>query len=214
MGRKLQISRLAIGEWLTRSHMDSTMRNNKQQKLKNQKGFTLLEAVISMAVVTIGLVGVLAAFAAAIGSTTTVQYDTIARQKATEALESIYTARQTAQLAFAAIQNTSAGGTGIFLPGMNPLTDPGPDGLDGTVDDVPATPIIVPGYTGSQTGSTPSTATISLNYFQRQIAIGNVTNPDGSINANLRQITVTIQYPGPQGTPRTYTVQALVSAYR
>ncbi len=187
------------------------MRIMKQQKRKNQDGFTLLEAVISMAVVTIGLVGVLAAFAAAIGSTTTVQYDTIARQKATEALESIYTARQTAQLAFAAIQNTSAGGPGIFLPGMIPLTDPGPDGLDGTLDDVPATSIIVPGYTGSQA---TSTSTISLANFQRQITIGDVTNPDGSINANLRQITVTIQYPGPQGAPRSYTVQALVSAYR
>jgi hypothetical protein len=194
--------------------MDPTMTKSKQGKSNRQAGFTLLEAVISMVVVTVGLIGVLAAFAAAIGSTTTVQYDTIARQKATEALESIYTARQTAQLSFAAIQNTSAGGPGIFTGGMNILTDPGPDGLDGTLDDVPAAPIIVPGYTGSQTGSTPSTSAISLSNFQRQILITNVTNPDGSVNANLRQVIVTIQYPGPQGTPRSYNVQALISAYR
>jgi hypothetical protein len=117
-------------------------------------------------------------------------------------------------LSFAAIQNSSAGGPGIFTPGMNALTDPGPDGLDGTQDDVPAASIIVPGYTGSQLGTTPSTSTISLNNFQRQIAITNVNNADGSLNANLRQVTVTIQYPGPQGTPRSYSVQALVSAYR
>lgn len=185
-----------------------------RNRKKKQAGFTLLEAVISMAVVTVGLIGVLASFAAAIGSTSMVQSDTIARQKATEALESIYTARQTAQLAFDKIQNVSAGGNGIFVGGMNPLTDPGPDGLDGTLDDVSAAPITVPGYTGSQTGSSASTQQISLSNFQRQITITNVNNPDGSLNANLRQVTITVQYPSPQGQPRSYTVQALVSAYR
>ena len=183
-------------------------------KKPEQSGFTLLEAVISMAVVTVGLIGVLASFAAAIGSTTMVQSDTLARQKATETLESIYTARQTAQLSFDKIQNVSAGGTGIFVAGLVPLTDPGPDGLDGTLDDVPAAPITVPGYTGSQIGSTPSSQQISLNNFQRQITILNVNNPDGTVNANLRQVTITVQYPSPQGTPRSYSVQALISAYR
>ena len=186
------------------------MRNPKQC----QHGFTLLEAVISMAVVTVGLIGVLASFAAALGASGTVQSDTLARQKATEALESIYTARQTSQITFDKIQNVSAGGTGIFVAGMNPLTDPGPDGLDGTLDDVPAAPITVPGYTGSQTGSTPSSQQISLSDFQRQITILNVTNPDGSINPNLRQVSIAIQYPGSQGVPRSYTVQALISAYK
>jgi type II secretory pathway pseudopilin PulG len=189
--------------------MDSTMK-----KAQHQRGFSLLEAVIAMAVVTIGLIGVLASFAAALGSSGAVQADTLARQKATEALESIYTARQTAQITFDKIQNVSAGGTGIFLAGVNPLTDPGPDGLDGTADDVPAAPITVPGYTGTQTGANPSNQQISLSNFQRQITILNVTNPDGSINANLRQVTITIQYPGSQGVPRSYTVQALISAYK
>jgi type II secretory pathway pseudopilin PulG len=182
-------------------------------KKSRQSGFTLLEAVISMAVVTVGLIGILASFAAALGSTSMVQSDTIARQKATEALESIYTARQTSQLSFDKIQNVSSGGPGIFVAAMQPLTDPGPDGLDGTLDDVPAAPITVPGYTGSQTGSTPSSQQISLSNFQRQITITNVNNADGTVNANLRQVTITVQYPGTQGT-RAYTLQALVSAYR
>jgi Tfp pilus assembly protein PilV len=167
----------------------------------------LLEAVISIAVVTIGLIGILASFAAALSATGAVQSSTIARQKATETLESIYTERQTAELSFDKIQNISASGPGIFVGGMVPLTDPGPDGLDGTIDDVPAASIIVPGYTGSQVGSTPSTQSISLANFQRQITITDV-------NANLRHVAITVQYPGPQGTPATYTLQALISAYR
>lgn len=181
--------------------------NMSHTKKRKQSGFTLVEAMISMAVVTIGLIGILASFAAALSSTGAVQYSTIARQKATETLESIYTERQTAELSFDKIQNISAGGPGIFVGGMVPLTDPGPDGLDGTIDDVPAAPIAVPGYTGSQTGSTPSTQQISLTSFQRQISIIDV-------NANLRQVNVTVQYPGPNGNAATYTIQALISAYR
>jgi Tfp pilus assembly protein PilV len=180
------------------------MRKRKQAR---QGGFSLLEAVISMAIITIGLIGILASFAAALGSTSAVQSSTIARQKATETLESIYTERQSAELSFDKIQNISAGGPGIFVAGMVPLTDPGPDGLDGTADDVPAAPITVPGYTGSQTGSTPSNQVISLATFQRQITITDV-------NSSLRQVSITVQYPGPQGTPVSYTIQSLVSAYR
>jgi type II secretory pathway pseudopilin PulG len=178
----------------------------KKTKKNKQSGFTLLEAVISMAVVTIGLIGILASFAAALSSTGAVQSATIARQKATETLESIYTERQTGELGFDSIQNVTAGGPGIFVGGMVALTDPGPDGLDGTLDDVPAAPITVPGYTGSQTGSTPSSQQISLANFQRQITIVDV-------NSKLRQVTIIVQYPGPQGIQSTYTLQALISAY-
>jgi type II secretory pathway pseudopilin PulG len=174
---------------------------------RKQSGFSLVEAVISIAVVTIGLIGVLASFAAALASTGAVQASTIARQKATETLESIYTERQTAQLSYDKIQNISAGGPGIFVGGMVPLTDPGPDGLDGTIDDVAAAPITVPGYTGSQTGSAPSSQQISLTGYERQITITDV-------NANLRQVTVTVQYPTSQGTAGTYIIHALISSYR
>jgi Tfp pilus assembly protein PilV len=197
--------------------MDSTMKMptpNKSCAAQVQGGFTLLEAIIATAILTIGLVTLLAVFAAALSSTQSVQWDTIARQKATETLESIYTARETSQITFDQIQNESATGSGIFVVGMKTLTDPGPDGLDGTDDDVPAAPISVPGSTGSMTGANASTKQISLGNFQRQIQINNVNNSDGSVNANLRQITVTVQYLTPQGKKRSYSVQALISSYR
>lgn len=192
-----------------------TSTNHNPANKNRQRGFTILEAVISAAIVTVGLVALLAVFAVAVGSTQTIQLDTIARQRATEALESVFTARETAQVTFAQIQNSSAGGPGIFAPGMLALTDPGPDGLEDTADDVSPAPINVPGPTGSMTGANPSTTQISLSSFQRQVQINNVADPvTGAVNPNLRQIVVTIQYPTPNGHLRSYTVQALISSYR
>jgi type II secretory pathway pseudopilin PulG len=184
--------------------MDATVMNRHEQSTQGQQGFTLLEAMISVVVLTIGLVAMLSVFAVAVSSMQNVQSDQIARQKATEALESIFTARQTAQLSFAAIQNTP---NGIFTPGMVPLTDAGKDGLDGTGDDVPPAPITVPGPSGVIDGVHDKQ--ISLVGFQRQIQIVNIpTEP------NVRQVIVTVQYPLKRGNMRSYTVQALISSFR
>ena len=175
---------------------------------KRQQGFSLLETLIAIVVLMIGLLAVLATFAMAIGNTNSVQLDSIARQKATEALESIFTARQTSQITFGNIQNVGAG-TGIFATGFNPMTDPGPDGLDGTGDDVPAAPIRLPGPSGVITGGSPPDVMVNLGNFTRQIQIANVPG-----NPNIRQITVTVRYPVPQGWMKSYQVQALISSYR
>ena len=173
----------------------------------SQRGFAMLETLIAIVVLMIGLLAVLATFALAIGNTTTVQYDSVARQKAAEAMESIFTARQTSQLSFDRLQNVGAG-TGIFTVGFTPMTDPGPDGLDGTGDDVPATAIRLPGASGTVT-NTAQDVLVDLGNFSRQIQIANVAG-----NPNVRQITVTVRYPAPQGWYRDYQVQALISSYR
>jgi type II secretory pathway pseudopilin PulG len=196
--------------------MDSAMsaREPQSERSDSQRGFTLLEAIISTAILTIGIVALLAVFAVAVASTQSIQLDTIARQRATQALESIFTARASAQITFNQIQNAGGGGPGIFLGGMLPLTDPGPDGLEDTIDDVPPAPIILPGPTGTVGGANPSTNVISLANFQRQIQINNLNDAAGNPISNLRQVIVTIQYPTSNGKQRSYSIQALVSAYR
>lgn len=174
---------------------------------KRQQGFALLETLIAIVILMIGLLAVLATFAMAIGNTTSVQLDSIARQKTTGALESIFTARQTSQIAFDKIQNVGNGG-GIFLPGFTAMTDPGPDGLDGTADDVPAAPVRLPGPSGAIT-NTSADVLVDLSNFTRQIQITNLPG-----NPNVRQITVTVRYPVPQGWFKSYQVQALISSYR
>jgi hypothetical protein len=169
--------------------------------------------MIAGAIMMIGLLAVLGLFGTALAATQASQLDEIAHARATQTLESIYTARQTSQFGFAAIDNTTAAsGLGKFTAGMVALTDAGPDGLDGTSDDVAAAPIVLPGPDGKL--GTSDDITVSLALFQRQITIANVLNPiDGQLDPNLKQVVVTIQYPGANGKLRNYTVQTLISAF-
>jgi prepilin-type N-terminal cleavage/methylation domain-containing protein len=99
-----------------------------------QKGFSLIECVISMAVLTIGALGLLGVFGVAVKATASSQGDLIARQLASETIESIYTARNTSEISWAQIQNVSNGG--IFIDGLNAVKCAGPDGILDTADDV------------------------------------------------------------------------------
>lgn len=204
--------------------MGSTIMRRVQRKqcADSQAGFTLVETMISVVIVLTGLLAVLAAFGAVIASTQFSEQDMIAKQKALEALESIYTARNTQQVTFAQIVNVSSGG--IFKDGYQPLYAAGADGLLGTADDVPfsatgpcpAGPECVPLPGPDGILGTADDTYISLGNFQRQILVSNVLESDGvTIDPNLKQVTVNVQYVKNQtGGVRTYTVQALISAFR
>src|SRR5215472_4844184 len=106
-------------------------------KQKLEGGFSLIEVMIAIVVMAVGLLAVIASFATAVAATQSAQEDLIARQKALEAMESIYTARNSQQIPFASVANVSNGG--IFLDGAQPLKCAGPDGLVNTGDDVNCT---------------------------------------------------------------------------
>jgi prepilin-type N-terminal cleavage/methylation domain-containing protein len=195
--------------------------HSSQQSSSHQRGFTLIEVMISIAILGIGLLTLIAAFATAVGSTQNAQQNLIAREKALQAMESIYTARNTQQVTFAQIANIASGG--IFTNAATQLLAAGPDGLVNTGDDLPYPAsgpcasgpecVVLPGPDGIL--GTADDTSMSLANFTRQITIGTVLNSDGTVNANLKQITVTITYVTNQSSvPRTYTVQALISAFR
>ena len=188
----------------------------------DQRGFSLIEVMISVAILTIGLLAMIGTFVTALQSTRWAQEDLIAKQKAMEALESIYTARNTSQLSFAQIANISGGG--IFTDGYTQMLAAGNDGLVGTADDAnfPANGpcaagvenIRLPGPDGIL-GNADDTC-MSLSTFSRQILVSQVLQQPGNVpNPNLKQITINVQYfrPGMRA-PRVYTVQALMSSYR
>lgn len=189
-------------------------------KSREDKGFTILEVMVAIVVLSIGILTVVAAFATAVATTQNAQENLIARQKALETLESIFTARNTQQITFAQIANIPSGG--IFTSGATPLWSAGNDGLVNTADDVPfpaqgvcgAGPecITLPGPDGIL--GTADDTPMSLGNFTRQIEIDPVLQADGSINPNLKQVIVTVSYSNLTPLPRSYKVNALISSYR
>ena len=178
--------------------------------------------MIAIVILTFGIMSLLAVFGTAVSVTQSAQESIIARQKALQAMESIYTARNTQQIAFAQIANISNGG--IFTDGTTNLLSPGNDGLVNTADDTnfpvtgvcPAGPecLVLPGNDGIL--GTADDAPMILSNFTRQIQIASVLENDGvTIDPNLKQITVTLRYyTGGSSVPRSYVVTGLISAFR
>jgi hypothetical protein len=154
-------------------------------------GFTLIEAVISLLVLAIGIMGLAAMMTNGIAFMGMSEYDYLAQQKAEEAVESVFYARDSQLYTWDQIQNVSNGG--IFLDAPEVLCDPGPDGIIDTADDITTNldAIYIPGPSGVLDGS--DAVKQNLSTFTRTIAITNVVEPN--INPPvLRQITVTINY--------------------
>jgi len=189
-----------------------------------QSGFTLIEVLIAIAVMSIGLLSVVASIATAMQATQSAQEDLVARQKAMEALESIYTARNSQQVGFSAINNTTASPPGLFLAGAQPLLCAGPDGLVGTSDDVscktsggavcPSSGVecwVLPGPDGVLGNG--DDVTYSLANFTRTITFNQVFLSNGSVNTNMIAVTVAISYTKDGLPKRTYTVNGLISSF-
>jgi len=204
--------------------LGTTMTQKKQFRRKHSResGFTLLEVLAAIAVMTIGMLALMASFATAISATASSQEDLIARHKALDAMESIYTARNSQQIPFAAINNVANGG--IFLSGAQQLRCAGPDGIGGTADDVACTApdtgaacpggvecLVLPGPDGVL--GTADDVTQSLSNFTRTITFNQVLLPTGAVNANLIAVTISVSYIKPGWPARTYTVNGLISSY-
>lgn len=189
----------------------------KPQVKRSQRGFSLIECMISMAILTIGLLSLLGVFGIAMATTQTSQENNTAKQLANEAMEGILTARETANITWAQINNTGGAG-GIFLPGFNPIWNPGADGIIDTADDAASgfQTLEIPGSTGIFAGTCPPDTCLPLTNFQRQITISPVFPAGGGpAYTTLRQVTITVQYTTPQNSiPRQYVLNSYISTFR
>jgi len=198
----------------------------KSARRSGDQGFTLIEVMIAIVVMSVGILAVIASFATAVAATQSAQEDLIARQKVLEAMESIYTARNSQQLPFAAVANVSNGG--IFLDGAQTLKCAGPDGLVNTGDDVNCTTqagancpdngaecMVLPGNDGIL--GTADDVTMSLGNFTRTIAITPTTYPTGpnagQVNPNMMAISITISYTKAGIPARSFTANGLITSY-
>jgi hypothetical protein len=169
--------------------------------------------MVSIVIMTIGLVALLGVFGLAMASTQSSQQNAISKQLANEALEGILTARESQNLTWGQIANTGAGG--IFLSGFNPVDCAGADGIIGTADDAACGPEILtlPGPDGIY--GTADDVQIPLTNYQRQIAIAPALDSSGNPIDTLDTVTITIQYVNPQlRTPQNYVLATYVSEYR
>src|SRR5580658_3645174 len=85
-----------------------------------QTGFSVAEVMTAMFILTVGLVGMLALFSTAIDNMEGSQEDLLCKQKAREAVEAIFTARESSQISFSNINNNTTAG-GIFVTGFQAL---------------------------------------------------------------------------------------------
>lgn len=179
----------------------------------NEQGFSLIEVMISMVIMTVGLVSLLGVFGLAMASTQTSQQTAVAKQLANEALEGILTARETNNLTWDQIQNT--GGGGIFLSGAQPAYCAGVDGIIGTADDAACglQKLTLPGPDGIY--GTADDVTLPLANYTRTIAITPALDSNNNPIPTLNVVTITVTYTPPQSKiAQNYILNTYVSQYR
>ena len=162
-------------------------------------GFSLIETMIAMAILATGLLSLAGVFILGLNHLSGSSAALIAREKAREAVESVHTARDTRVITWCQIYNvTSVRGAacatapaGVFVNGVQPLRNPGPDGLVNTADDVGIEEAISPGP-DNVLGNADDVET-PLTGFTREIEITEIVT-NGVANPNLRRLRVRVRY--------------------
>lgn len=169
------------------------------RKGRAEAGFSLLEMMVAMVIMTIGLLGVASAISYALLASNRGRGITNSKMLVVSVLEQMETLRDTGQLHFNEICNCQVIGSTFtgFPSTFQPVsTIPGPDGVFGTADD-----LLDPGpggvYGDGNDFSNPALARPSVT---RQILI--TTLPD---NDYLKKIKVTLRYSPNGGETRELT---------
>lgn len=148
-----------------------------------QSGFTLVESMIALIILMGGLLALASAFAQGMVVMSTGHYHQFAKEKACEAIESVFTSRDTRTITWGRIRNVVQGG--IFLNGPQPLRAQGPDGLTNTADDGAVESETSPGPDGIL--GTADDIVFPLDRFTREVDIQDLA-------PNLRRIRVIVRY--------------------
>lgn len=172
-----------------------------------ESGFSLVETVISIGILATALLSLAAVFALGLNHMAGASASLVAREKAREAVESVHTARDTRVITWAQIGNVSRGG--VFLEGPQPLRTPGADGLVNTADDGDIETVLTVG--DDNVLGTDDDVRLPLGTFTRQIEILDLVDAQGAVNANLRELRVTIGYLA-GGSRRTYVLTTYISS--
>lgn len=183
-----------------------TVRASNSARTRRRAGFSLLELLIAGVIFSLGMLALAYAYGQGLAFVMSSGEETVARQKARETMESVFTALNTQHLNYSSLCNVSQGDGCIFLDGMTPLYQAGADGIYGTSDDASAglQTVITPGPDGML--GTADDITTQLREYERQIQISD-------LSTTLKQVQVSIRYTTTRNMVRTIQLTTYVSAY-
>jgi prepilin-type N-terminal cleavage/methylation domain-containing protein len=176
----------------------------------SQHGFSLVETIIALGVLTVGVLGAAGILTTGMRNLSNSPADVVMMEKATQAIEAVFSARDSQRLTWAQIRNVVGAGSdgGIFVDGPKPLYTAGPDGLVNTTDDdTTIESVVLPGP--DQKLNTADDVTMFLTQYTREINIRDVAGENGQ----LRLITVTITYQNGTLKHPPYTLTTFISSY-
>lgn len=186
------------------------MTGQDDMQRSSERGFSLVEVMFAVGVLTVGVLGAAGVLSAGMQNLGTSPADVIVTQKATQAIEAVFAARDSHKLKWTQIRNV-AGETGsdngVFLDGPQSLKTAGPDGLVNTADD-PNVIETMPLPGADRIFGTADDKDLALSGYTREISIRDVPAESGQ----LRLVTVTITYKSGTQT-RTYKLSTYISAY-
>jgi len=176
---------------------DASPENSKKAARKRERGFSLIEAVVAIFIMTVGLIGTAAALGYALHYGAISRNVTGAKSVIFAQIEEIEALRNSRRLDFkqianvGGVDNTNAPAAFAgFSTGFKELSlDPGPDGVNGTDDD-----LIDAGADGTYgTADDFSNPALARGGYLRQITI---TNLSGS----MKRVEIRVRYLGSGGT--------------
>jgi prepilin-type N-terminal cleavage/methylation domain-containing protein len=160
-------------------------------KSKNQEGFTYIEVMIAIVILTVGILAQLSALSLSMLRASESEKRNEARQLASSTIESIFSARDLGNANgisnWNSVNMSDAHPDGIFKPGWNPIReDSGRDGIHGTADDACA-------YGGScEVNGYINNSEVNID-FGRKIEITDIVEP-AFTDVRKRRIEVKIRY--------------------
>jgi type II secretory pathway pseudopilin PulG len=173
---------------------------------RDDSGFSLIEVMFGMMVLMVAVIGLAASVALGARRLTGTQDQLLATERAAEAAESVFKARDNLTLAWAQIRNVAGvGGSdgGIFVDGPQEIRELGTDGLVNTADDGDLEETLRPGPDGML--GTDDDERTPLYGMTREIEIRD-------ISATLRQLRIIVRYRA-AGTTEEFVLTTYISAY-
>ena len=163
-----------------------------------------------MGYLSVALMGAALTMVAGVSGVIISQEQLLAKHKAREAIESVFTARNTQNITFDQLQNVANGG--IFLDGFQDLRETGVDGIANTAADAnaPIESVTHPGPDGNL--GTGDDVVRSLLTFERRVQVTDVLLANNSVDPDIRLVEVQVRYTF-RGYVRTITINSMISRF-